>query len=221
MLAAIGEIPLTGEETRIVFEEGVGPVPVTIRAEGGAPVFAQLWAARLPETGPPPPSVQELAELLSLDPSDLLTGADHPETVSSGVPFLFIPLRDRDAVGRARVRMDRWDALLSGPESPELYVFAYDPELPGSHLRARMFAPALGIPEDPATGGAAAAFGGYLGPRAPQRNGTLGWVIEQGFEMGRPSLLHLEVDKRDGAVTAVRVGGGAVLMSEGTMEIPG
>jgi trans-2,3-dihydro-3-hydroxyanthranilate isomerase len=219
-LAAIGEIPLTGDETRIVFEEGVGPVPVTIRAEGSAPVFAQLWAARLPESGPPPVSNQELAELLSLDPSDLLTGEDRPETVSSGVPFLFIPLRDRGAVGRARVRMDRWDALLSGPESPELYVFAYDPELPGSHIRARMFAPALGIPEDPATGGAAAAFGGYLGPRAPERDGTLGWVIEQGFEMGRPSLLHLEVDKKDGAVTAVRVGGGAVLMSEGTMEIP-
>ena len=220
VLAATGEIPLTGEENRIVFEEGVGPVPVTIRAEGGVPVFAQLWAARLPQIGPPPPSVEELAGLLSLDPSDLLTGEDRPETVSSGVPFLFIPLRDRDAVGRARVRMDRWDALLSGPESPELYVFAYDPELPGSHIRARMFAPALGIPEDPATGGAAAAFGGYLGPRAPQRDGTLGWVIEQGFEMGRPSLLHLEVDKKDGAVTAVRVGGGAVLMSEGTMEIP-
>ncbi|HEY9421645.1 MAG TPA: PhzF family phenazine biosynthesis protein [Thermoanaerobaculia bacterium] len=219
-LAAIGEIPLTGGETRIVFEEGVGPVPVTIRAEGGVPVFAQLWTARLPAAGPPPPSAQELAELLSLDPSDLLTGEDRPETVSSGVPFLFIPLRNRDAVGRARVRMDRWDALLSGPGSPELYVFAYDPELPGSHIRARMFAPALGIPEDPATGGAAAAFGGYLGPRAPQRDGTLGWVIEQGFEMGRPSLLHLELDKREGAVAAVRVGGGAVLMSEGSMEIP-
>lgn len=219
-LAAIGEIPLAGEETRIVFEEGVGPVPVAIRAEGGQPVFAQLWAARLPKTGPPPPSIQELAGLLSLDPSDLLTGEDRPETVSSGVPFLFIPLRDRGAVGRARVRMDRWDALLSGPDAPELYVFAYDPELPGSHIRARMFAPALGIPEDPATGGAAAAFGGYLGSRAPERDGTLGWVIEQGFEMGRPSLLHLEVDKRGGAVAAVRVGGGAVLMSEGTMEIP-
>ncbi len=84
-----------------------------------------------------------------------------------------------------------------------------------------MFGPGLGIPEDPATGGAVTAFGGYVGVRAPERDGTLRFTIEQGFEMGRPSLLHLEVDKRNGTITAVRVGGGAVLVSEGTMEIPG
>lgn len=221
VLASIGEVPVQGAETRIVFEEGVGPVPVLIRAEGGAPVFAQLSAAKLPETGPPPPSVEELAELLSIHPEDVLQGEEAPENVSAGVPFLFIPVRDRSVLARCRVRLDRWDALLAGPESPELYVFARDPELPGSDFRARMFAPGLGIPEDPATGGAVAAFGGYVGVRSPERDGTLRFTIEQGFEMGRPSLLHLEVDKRDGKVTAVRVGGGAVLVSEGAMEIPG
>ncbi|HKI05704.1 MAG TPA: PhzF family phenazine biosynthesis protein [Thermoanaerobaculia bacterium] len=222
VLASIGEVPLTGEETSIVFEEGVGPVPVKIRAEGGVPVFAQLSAARLPAVGPPPPSAEELAGLLSLDPSDVLSGEESPENVSAGVPFLFIPVRDRAVLARCRVRLDRWDALLAGPEAPpELYVFSHDPELPGSHFRARMFAPGLGISEDPATGGAVTAFGGYVGSRAPERDGTLKWTIEQGFEMGRPSLLHLEVDKRDGEVTAVRVGGEAVLVSEGMMEIPG
>lgn len=220
VLASIGGVPLDGAETRIVFEEGVGPVPVLIRSEGDVPVFAQLSAARLPEPGPPPPSVDELAELLSIDPGDILTGDDAPENVSAGVPFLFIPVRDRSVLARCRVRMDRWDALLAGPEAPELYVFSRDPELPGSDFRARMFGPGLGIPEDPATGGAATAFGGYVGVRAPERDATLRFTIEQGFEMGRPSLLHLEVDKRDGKVTAVRVGGGAVLVSEGTMEIP-
>ena len=221
VLASIGEVPMQGAETRIVFEEGVGPVPVLIRAEGGVPVFAQLSAAKLPETGPPPPFGEELAELLSIQPEDVLQGEEAPENVSAGVPFLFIPVRDRSVLARCRVRLDRWDALLAGPESPELYVFARDPELPGSDFRARMFAPGLGIPEDPATGGAVAAFGGYVGVRSPERDGTLRFTIEQGFEMGRPSLLHLEVDKRDGKVTAVRVGGGAVLVSEGAMEIPG
>jgi trans-2,3-dihydro-3-hydroxyanthranilate isomerase len=83
-----------------------------------------------------------------------------------------------------------------------------------------MFSPDLGIGEDPATGAAVSALGGYLGTRAPERDGTLQWVIEQGFEMGRPSLLHLEVDKQDGEITAVRVGGSSVLVSEGTMELP-
>jgi trans-2,3-dihydro-3-hydroxyanthranilate isomerase len=214
-------VPIEGAETRIVFEEGVGPVPVLIRAEGGVPVFAQLSAAKLPETGPPPPSVAELADLLSIHPADILTGEEAPENVSAGVPFLFVPVRDRSVLARCRIRLDRWDALLAGPHAlPEPYVFSRDPELPGSHFRARMFAPDLGILEDPATGGAVTAFGGYVGVRAPERDGTLRYTIEQGFEMGRPSLLHLEVDKRDGKVTAVRVGGGAALVSEGMMEIP-
>jgi len=221
VLAATGEIPLDGEETRIVCEEGVGPVPVTIRAEDGKPVFAQLSAAKMPEFGPPPPSRIELAEMLGLDPEDLLAGADSPQAVSCGVPFLFVPLRNRDAVGRARLRTDRWEAIVSGFWAQDVYVFARDPELPGSHMRSRMFAPRMGITEDPATGGAAASFGGYLASREPERNGTLRWVIEQGFEMGRPSLLHLEVDKQDGEIIAVRVGGSSVLMSEGIMEIPG
>jgi trans-2,3-dihydro-3-hydroxyanthranilate isomerase len=223
VLASIGEVPLSAAETRIVFEEGVGPVPVTIRSEEGRPVFCQLSAAKMPEFGPAPASRADLAEMLGLSPEDLLEsaeGSDAPQAVSCGVPFLFIPLRDRAAVGRARLRTDRWEATVSGGWAKEVYVFARDPELAGSHLRSRMFAPRMGIPEDPATGAAAASFGGYLASRSPERDGTLRWVIEQGFEMGRPSLLHLEVDKKDGEVTAVRVGGSSVLMSEGTMELP-
>ena len=219
VLAAIGEIPLDGAETRIVFEEGVGPVPVLIRAEDGKPVFSQLTAAKLPEVGPPPPSVTDLAAMLSLEPADLLDGDNAPEAVSCGVPFLYIPLRDRDAVRRARLRTDLWETLVAGFWATEVYVFARDPELPGSHVRSRMFAPRMGIVEDPATGAATASFGGYLASRSPERDGTLRWVIEQGFEMGRPSILHREADKQDGQVTAVRVGGSSVLVSEGWMEV--
>jgi trans-2,3-dihydro-3-hydroxyanthranilate isomerase len=220
VLAAIGDVALDGPETRIVFEEGVGPVPVLIRAEDGKPVFSELTAAKLPEVGPPPPSVTDLAGMLSLEPTDLLDDEDAPEAVSCGVPFLYVPLRDRDAVRRARIRMDRWEALVAGFWATEVYVFARDPELPGSQIRSRMFAPRMGIVEDPATGAATASFGGYLASRSPQRDGTLRWVIEQGFEMGRPSILHLEADKQDRRVTAVRVGGSSVLVSEGWMEIP-
>ena len=130
-----------------------------------------------------------------------------------------MPLRDRGALSRARLRLDRWESLLASSWAPHVYVFTRDHELPETDLRVRMFAPAMGIPEDPATGAAAAAFGGYLGSRS-SGDGTLRWALEQGFEMGRPSLLLLEVDKAGGAITAVRVGGGAVLMSEGSMEIP-
>jgi trans-2,3-dihydro-3-hydroxyanthranilate isomerase len=83
-----------------------------------------------------------------------------------------------------------------------------------------MFGPSVSVAEDPATGSAVAALGGYLAARDPRAEGTLSWTIEQGFEMGRPSLLHVEADKRDGAITAVRVGGASVMMSEGYMQVP-
>lgn len=220
LLAALGEVPLSGDETRIVFEEGVGPVPVRIRARGGAPVFAELTAARLPETGPPPPPRAELAALLGLAEDDLLDGEWAPGGASCGVPFLFVTLRGREALGRARLDPARWESLLAGWWAPSVYVLSRDPELPGSDVRARMFAPAMGIAEDPATGGAAAALAGYLAARSPRQEGTLRWTVEQGFEMGRPSILRVEADVRAGEVAEVRVGGASVLVSEGVMRLP-
>jgi trans-2,3-dihydro-3-hydroxyanthranilate isomerase len=81
-----------------------------------------------------------------------------------------------------------------------------------------MFAPGINIAEDPATGSACAALGGYLGDRAPG-DGSLRWVVEQGFEMGRPSLIELEADRSGGRIIAVRVGGETVMVSEGRIEV--
>jgi trans-2,3-dihydro-3-hydroxyanthranilate isomerase len=220
VLASIGEIPLKEEWTRIVFEEGAGPVPVRIRAAGGRPVFSQLIAPRLPEIGPTPPPSADLAAMLSLDPGDLLTEPTGPQGVSCGLPYLCIPLRSREAVMRARLRLDLWERVLARYWSPHAYIFSFEAEHPGHDLRARMFGPDVGVLEDPATGSAATALGGYLGNRDSRTAGTLRYVVEQGFEMGRPSLLEIEVDKKEGRVAEIRVGGASVMMSEGTMEIP-
>jgi trans-2,3-dihydro-3-hydroxyanthranilate isomerase len=220
-LAAIGEIPLTGDTTHIVLEEKVGPVPVAIHGRNGHPTFAQLSVAKLPEVGAPPPSREALAAVLDLDVDDLLGDRWVPEALSCGLPFLFVPLRDRSAVARARVRMDAWEATLKGAAAAEVFVFAPGGERPGTHYHARMFAPGLSVPEDPATGSACAALAGYLAVRDAngRRDGTLRWIVEQGFEMGRPSILEVEADLVGGAVTAVRVGGASVLVCDGTMEI--
>lgn len=218
-LAVVGKIRLTGPETRIVLEEGVGPVPVVIRATNGRPEFAQLSAAKLPEVGPPPPSRETLAEMLSLAPRDVLDGATPPESVSCGTPFLFVPLKDRAAVARSRIRSDVWERALGDYVTREVFVFAMDAEQPGHHVRARMYAPGLNVPEDPATGSACVALGGYLASRDPRRDGTLLWIVEQGFEMGRPSILEVEADKKDGRTTAARVGGKTVMVCEGEIEL--
>lgn len=218
VLATIGEVALTGDETRIVFEEGVGPVPVLIRSSGGTPTFCQLSVAKLPEIGPPPPTRQTLAEILSIEPDDIIGGMSPPQAISCGLPFLLVPLKNRQAVARARVRLDKWEAVLERWWANMLLVFSRDPEDAAHDVRARMFGPGVAVPEDPATGSAAAALGGYLGARDAKGDGTLKWVIEQGYEMGRPSQLHVEVDKQGGAITAIRVGGSSVLMMEGTLQ---
>ena len=215
VLASVGVIPVKGAETRIVLEEGVGPVPVTIRSVQGQTGFAQLSVAQLPMVGPPAPSAADLAKCLRLDSKDVLTGEWGPEGRSCGTPFLMVPVRDRKALARARVDLDAWDAVLGKYWTNKVFFFCNEPELPGSHYRARMFAPAIGVPEDPATGSACAGFAGYLADRDARAEGTLQWRVEQGFEMGRPSLLDLEVDKKNGVVTGVRVGGNSVLVSKG------
>ena len=218
VLAAVGAVPLDGDEQRITLEEGVGPVPVTIRLEGGKPVFATLTAAKVPERGATPPAAPRLAEMLGLAPSDLADDLP-PESHSVGLPFLYVPLRNRDAVRRATIDTARMAEALAGYSARGVFLFARDPERPGSDIRARMFAPFDGIPEDPATGSAVAALAGCLAPRHPQQDGTVRWVIEQGFEMGRPSILHLEVEKRGGRIETVRVGGRSVIVCDGVMEI--
>jgi trans-2,3-dihydro-3-hydroxyanthranilate isomerase len=219
VLASVGSIPLTGSETRIVFEEGVGPVPVVIRATNGKPTFAQLTASKLPEIGPPPPSRETLAAMLSLTTEDVLDGEFSSAGISCGTPFLFVPLRDRAAVGRSRITLDLWEAALSSYYTDKVMVYTLDGELAGSDVRARMYAPGIGVREDPATGSACVALGGYLADRDSTRDGTLRWIVEQGFEMGRPSILEVEADKKDGKVTAARVGGKTVLVCEGTMAL--
>jgi trans-2,3-dihydro-3-hydroxyanthranilate isomerase len=165
--------------------------------------------------GPPPPGRSILADVLSLEPADILGGMIAPQAVSCGLRFLIVPLRDRDAVRRARVRMNHWESSLSSYWAPEIMVFARDPEFEGSDIRARVFVPGLNVPEDPATGSAATALGAYLAARDTTPDTTLRYVVEQGFEMGRPSILEIEVEKAGGEVKAVRVGGKAVMVAEG------
>lgn len=221
VLVATGDVSVTGDSAVLILEEGVGPVPVRVVMEAGVPAFAELSVAKLPETGPPPPSRGVLAELLSLDASALGAGTHSAQAISCGLPFLIVPLRDVAAVSRCRLRTDKWESTLQQYWARDVLVFAPDGAESPSHLRVRVFVPGFSVPEDPATGSANACLAGYLAQRAAQRDGTLRWTVDQGVEMGRPSRLALEADKTDGAISAIRVGGSSVLVSEGTMSIPG
>lgn len=198
----------------------VGTVSVDVRVETDDRAWAELSVAKLPEIGPAVPTLNTLAEILSLEASDLVGGALSPQAVSCGIPFLLVPLKTVDAVSRARIRMDRWEQTLKKSWAPEVLVAARDPESGEQHWRARMFAPGLSVPEDPATGSAIAAFGGWLATKDTRASGTFAWTVQQGIEMGRPSVLQVQADKSEGRVTAVRVAGHAVLTGEGMLRLP-
>lgn len=208
----------------LVLEENVGPVPVEVRMENGHPTFARFTTALLPEHRVSPHAAPELARLIGLEPDDI--GSDSgskslvPEMVSCGLPYYCIPVRTIAAVRRSVLDMALFNQMLAGTWAHHIYLVCLDGEGADVDVHVRMFAPGSGVPEDPATGSAAAALGGYLAAADGRANGELTWTVEQGIEMGRPSLLYVEADRADGATTAIRVGGSAVLVSEGTMTVP-
>jgi trans-2,3-dihydro-3-hydroxyanthranilate isomerase len=208
-----------GEPATLVLEEGVGPIPVTVKRAPGTPAFAQFSTARLAEVGPPTPSRGVLAEILSIATEDILATPMTSQNVSCGLPFLLVPLRSVDAVSRSRVRMEKWETTLKSAWAPDIFLFAKDPDGGDAHIRARMFGPGVNVPEDPATGSANACLAGYLAARSAQKDGTLMWTVDQGVEMGRPSRIEIEADKSAGVVTAIRVGGNAVMMTEGFFTV--
>jgi trans-2,3-dihydro-3-hydroxyanthranilate isomerase len=200
-------------------ELGVGLVPINVTRREQGPPFLQLTTAILPERRDAVTTRAALAQLLSLNEQDILSDGDFAQQYSCGVPYLFVPVRDRAALARARPDLGAWQRILHGAWAEMTFVFCREPELPGSHIRARMFGPTMGVMEDPATGSAVAALAGYLGDREAASSGNFGWIVEQGFEMGRPSILHVQVEKAEGKVSAVRVGGTAVRVSEGSLLI--
>jgi trans-2,3-dihydro-3-hydroxyanthranilate isomerase len=206
-------------DTEFVFGQGIGPVRVSLRQQKRNQ-SAWLWAAKLPEVGPRPPPADALAAVISLHPNDILAGSWGPANVSSGVPYLVVPLRDTDTLARAELDLQRWREILRDSWADQIYLVAPLDGPTGTRYRARMFAPAMGIMEDSATGSAATAFPGWLVPRLGLKDGVLTANIEQGVEMGRPSTLMIEVELKAGAITAVRVGGTAVAIAEGQIRVP-
>lgn len=214
LLAKLGLVEIDPTNPVMVLEEGVGDVPVKVLTDANGIQATRMAVPRMPERGPQPPANAELAAMLSLTETDLLPGS---AAYSCGVPFLFVPMRDRAVLARVKMRVDLWENLLSKWWAKSVFLFTTDTVAKDAHLHARMFAPAMGVMEDPATGSAASALAGWLQESDP-RDGERRWLIEQGFEMGRPSRIELEADVSQGRVVAIRVGGGSVLVTEGWID---
>ena len=199
-------------DDRLIIEEGVGPVEVTI--DDG---LATLTTAQ-PPTAVEVADPEDVARSLGLTLADLHP-AIGPRGWSAGLAFTVVVVRDIDALGRCRVDLAWWGDTVALTPAAALFVLAPLEGLDGPHWRARMFAPRLGIAEDPATGSAAAAAVGVLAGVATEGRLDEGWIITQGVEMGRPSELHVGTVRRGPELVAATVGGRAVRVGRGALDL--
>jgi trans-2,3-dihydro-3-hydroxyanthranilate isomerase len=196
----------------LVLEEGIGAVRCTLESMRGGGGRARFTIPQLPTEVGPTADVAAIAAALSLVPEDI--GEGRPARWSAGIPLTFVPIVSLAAIARCRPDLARFDAAFG--TGAAVYVFCNETAEAGHHFHARMFAPAMGVPEDPATGSAAAAFAGVLARRLS--DGSHAITIEQGYEMGRPSLIHLTAEVAAGRLVSASVGGDAVIVTEGTIE---
>jgi trans-2,3-dihydro-3-hydroxyanthranilate isomerase len=216
VMASLGLIKSTGGSARVTFEEGVGLIPLVIDFDGVHPRFVWFTTAIVPEVLAQPPSAEVLAALVSLQATDLRQGTP-PLSLTCGTPYTCIPVKTSVTVQRASLNSVVWQQHLAATPAHKVYVFAR-PEKALVH--ARMFAPGEGVAEDPATGSAACALAEWLVRDDAIVNGTGRWTIRQGAEIGRPSEIMIEADVHAGRIAAVRCGGTAVAMAEGTIAAP-
>jgi len=218
VLAREGRLPAGSRE--VFLEEGIGPVPV--RLEGDLTSPSSVWMKqRDAEFGPELTNRGAFARALALEEGDLLGG--QPVCIgSTGLPFLFIPLANPDAVDRAEPDLRGIAAAFQG-ERLGVFVFAPDPGRGPSRVYSRMFAgDTAGIPEDPATGSASGALGAYVAERGlvERMPNPLEIVSLQGLKMGRPSEVHIRLRLEDGRARQIEVGGGVVPVMDGTLTLP-
>jgi trans-2,3-dihydro-3-hydroxyanthranilate isomerase len=201
----------------VTFEEQAGLVAVAIRRRAGGRLWCELTAPQQLSLGRPV-AVGSVAAAVCLAPDDFVTTSHSPQVASVGLPFVLAELKDRDALGRARPNVAGFESLVAeGVDPPDVHLYVRTAD--GFDLRARMFSPLDGIPEDPATGSANCALAGLLAHLDAAASGSYGWRIAQGVEMGRPSVLEARAEKRDGQVANVWIGGECVSVAEGLIDV--
>src|SRR5205823_4948279 len=162
------------------------------------------------------------AAALGLREPDIRNTGLPPQEVSSGVPFLVVPLVSRQAVDAAVVNQQELTRFYAASNLPELGTFVFSAEHGNDDatVYSRMFAPAFGIPEDPATGSGSGPLGAYLVHHGIVRAEPVARLISlQGVKMGRPSRIHISVAMQNGAINEVLVGGNAVVVGEGNVRV--
>ncbi len=230
----IGELPFAGHPTvggaiafaglngiaddAIVLEEGVGPVHCKVKADrnGG---HASFVVPRLSRQQPLAASTSEIAKAMGIDLDDVGFGEHKVSLWSAGVPYVMLPVKSVDVLAQLRLDAEKWLSFDVRRDGKVAAAYVYAPSGKGDspELRSRMFAPWDGMPEDPATGSAAAALSGAYWQAEGFKGGSHALTIHQGVEMGRPSRIELLMEGEGGQLTRATISGNAVKVAEGKM----
>jgi trans-2,3-dihydro-3-hydroxyanthranilate isomerase len=199
-----------GRPDEVVLDLDVGEVPVEVHDRGEAET---LWMTQQPPEFGAQLDHDRLAAVLGLDET-ALDEAWPVQVVSTGLPTIVVPLVDREALTAIDVDRTAYDDVTDDREAKNVLAFCPDPRSEDNDFAVRVFAPFYGVPEDPATGSSNGCLAGYLARHAYSEDGTVDARVEQGYEMGRPSLLHLAASD-EGEGVRVEIGGSVVPVARG------
>ena len=211
--------PAGAGEALVVLEAPIGIIRVGVRMRAGAASFAEFDAPKLPEESGALPSSDRLAAALSLIPAEIGFENHRPTKFAAGNTVAFVPVASLEAIAKARVASHHWDGAMKGQGLLGAFLYCRQTVHTTSSFHARFFGPDFGVPEDPATGSAAVGFAGVIHRFDALPDGSHKRVVEQGYEMGRPSLISLSLQVTRGKLDAVRIGGHAVRVAEGKIEV--
>lgn len=206
---------LQNRSSAVRLEEKIGVITCVIERVEKDVGLARFALPKLPEEAGSAPGKLAIATTLGLEPDDIGCGPYEPAVFSAGMPFYLLPVRDAAALKRIRLERRGWDETYSIGRG-SIYVFTQTPEERDNDFAARMFAPGMGG-EDPATGSAAAALIGLIARHTD--NGQHEFRLRQGHEMGRPSLISLQMRKESDQLTHGGIGGHAVIVGEGVLNL--
>jgi trans-2,3-dihydro-3-hydroxyanthranilate isomerase len=207
------------EDVQVVLEEMVGAIACTVRHIKDRAPRASFRLPRLPEYVEELGPVPAIADALGLLPAEIALEGHMATRYSAGVAFAFVPIANRAAMANVQLDRKHWQAAFGGNGREPIYLYCADPISREHAYHARMFAPELGVPEDPATGAAAAAFAGVIMRFDRPGDGEHTLVIEQGYEMGRASLITLGLEVAGGVLSSASIAGAAVIVAHGTIDV--
>lgn len=206
---ALAHLGRVSKSDRIVFEEKAGLVPIELVGPTAARLTAPLEPKLVQEV-----ESEKLEALLKLPAGSILSNNHKPVEVDVGAHFILMEVDSLESLAAARS-----PSLDAAREIGDFEFYIYTRDAADADFQARMFAPGLGIVEDPATGGAGTALAGVLNTLETD-DGQFSWVLHQGIEMGRPSRILIDLWRKDGAIEKITVGGDAVMMMKGSLAWP-